>query len=387
MRILHVTPTYIPAHRYGGPITSVHNLCKCIVNNRISVDVVTTNVDGDDVSDVPTGIPVRIDNVNVRYFNTGKGLLRRLYYSSEMSRYMKKRIKRYSIVHNHSVFLWPTKKSAQIARNNLINYIITPRGMLIKELFKRKNRIIKQLWFNYIEMKNIKGASAIHFTSETEAVEFSKFDVHAARSIIIGNGVKEYEDDDSTIGDDVISATKEPGYFLFIGRISWKKGIDRTISLLKNNRKMRLIIAGNDEEELVPELLLLARGYQVYDQIVWLPRRVNDEEKKWLFKHALCLLLLSYSENFGNIVMESLYYQCPVIVTEEVGCSDIVKTSGGGFVVKSEKELRRFVLITQDNDTETKRMGQKGSEYVQKHYRWEDIAARMKKEYRTIISQ
>ena len=28
MRILHVTPTYLPAVRYGGPIRSVHGLAK-----------------------------------------------------------------------------------------------------------------------------------------------------------------------------------------------------------------------------------------------------------------------------------------------------------------------------------------------------------------------
>ena len=31
LRILHVTPTYIPAYRYGGPILSVHGLCRALV--------------------------------------------------------------------------------------------------------------------------------------------------------------------------------------------------------------------------------------------------------------------------------------------------------------------------------------------------------------------
>ncbi|WP_337866790.1 hypothetical protein [Ignavibacterium sp.] len=43
MRILHITPYYFPAIKFGGPIQSVHLLNKELVKKRLLVDVITTN--------------------------------------------------------------------------------------------------------------------------------------------------------------------------------------------------------------------------------------------------------------------------------------------------------------------------------------------------------
>ena len=53
MRVLHVVPTYLPAVRYGGPIQSVHALCRALAAQGHMTDVFTTNVDGPGDSDVP----------------------------------------------------------------------------------------------------------------------------------------------------------------------------------------------------------------------------------------------------------------------------------------------------------------------------------------------
>ena len=42
-----------------------------------------------------------------------------------------------SVMHLHSVFLWPTWAAAGIARTAHIPYVISPRGMLVKDLIKR----------------------------------------------------------------------------------------------------------------------------------------------------------------------------------------------------------------------------------------------------------
>lgn len=58
MRLLHVVPTYLPATRYGGPIYSVHGLCKALTAHGHEVYVFTTKVDGPGDSAVPLGQPV-----------------------------------------------------------------------------------------------------------------------------------------------------------------------------------------------------------------------------------------------------------------------------------------------------------------------------------------
>ena len=47
MRLLHVVPTYLPAWHHGGPIRAVHGLCKALAARGHEVTVFTTDVETD----------------------------------------------------------------------------------------------------------------------------------------------------------------------------------------------------------------------------------------------------------------------------------------------------------------------------------------------------
>ena len=123
MRILHVTPTYLPAVRYGGPIRSVHGLAKAQAARGHDVEVFTTNVDGPGVSPVPLDEAVAIDGVKVRYFATGAG--RRLFRSPAMGRALKAKIASFDVVHIHYMWVWPTTAAAR-ARWSIATCPTTP---------------------------------------------------------------------------------------------------------------------------------------------------------------------------------------------------------------------------------------------------------------------
>src|SRR5438105_3370093 len=165
MRLLHVVPTYLPATRYGGPIFAVHGLCRALAARGQVVDVFTTNVDGDGVSDVALDRVTNIAGVNVHYFGSS---LKRIYFSPAMRRRLYERVAEFDIVHAHSVFLWPTAAASRAAHARGVPYLISPRGMLVPELIRRKSRIAKSAWISLIERRNFAHASAIHFTSEQE---------------------------------------------------------------------------------------------------------------------------------------------------------------------------------------------------------------------------
>ena len=44
MRVVHLTPSYAPAWRFGGPIESTHQLCRALLSAGVEVRVLTTNV-------------------------------------------------------------------------------------------------------------------------------------------------------------------------------------------------------------------------------------------------------------------------------------------------------------------------------------------------------
>ena len=187
MKILHVVPTYYPATRYGGPIRSVHGLASAQASQGHDIHVYTTNADGEGVLPVPLDRPVRLDGVNVWYFATSVG--RRIYWSPKMRQALALNIKNFDILHLHSVFLWPTTMAARAARKARIPYVLSPRGMLVGDLIRRKSSLAKRAWISLFERRNIEQAAAIHLTSETEASELRALGLRCKRSTVVPNGV------------------------------------------------------------------------------------------------------------------------------------------------------------------------------------------------------
>jgi glycosyltransferase involved in cell wall biosynthesis len=144
MKITHVVPTYFPAIRYGGPILSVHSLCRALASRGHEVSVATTSVDGPGDLDVPTDRPVNVDGVSVSYFPSK--YLRRLYWSPKLTQYLHKHLKNTDFLHLHSVFLWPTSAAARLAAVQQLPWCVSPRGALVPELVQKRNRIIKKAW-------------------------------------------------------------------------------------------------------------------------------------------------------------------------------------------------------------------------------------------------
>jgi glycosyltransferase involved in cell wall biosynthesis len=231
MRVLHVVPTYFPAVRYGGPIHSVHGLCAALAARGHDVHVFTTSVDGPGDSAVPLCRPVDMDGVKVWYFPSR--WLRRLYWSPLMARMLKKEVGSFDLVHLHSVFLWPTWAAARAARRFRVHYVVSPRGMLVEDLVRRKSQWLKKAWIRLVERHNIATAAAIHVTSETEARELSRFALTMPRVITIPNGISlPGVAASGTISGDVEVLLAHRLLILFLGRIHWKKGLDRLIPAL-----------------------------------------------------------------------------------------------------------------------------------------------------------
>jgi len=274
MKVLHIVPTYLPATRYGGPIYSVHGLCKALAAKGHEVHVFTTNVDGENNSDVPINTAVDIDGVKVWYFSSDR--LRRLYYSPQMKIELETRIKEFDLVHLHSVFLWPTSAAARIAYDANVPYVLSPRGMLVKELVQRKSRWLKTAWLRLIEKKTLEQAARLHVTSFDEAVDLSEFSFRRPSVINIANGVDLPEgwlqEDVTKDVADVISASD---YVVYFGRINWKKGLDRLLRAWVDVPGWRLVIAGNDEEGYLPTLHKVAAESGVKERVTFIPRSIS----------------------------------------------------------------------------------------------------------------
>jgi glycosyltransferase involved in cell wall biosynthesis len=382
--LLHVVPTYLPATRYGGPIYSVHGLCKALARLGHEVDVMTTNVDGDSNSDVPLGVPVWLDGVRVTYFASQR--LRRLYWSPPMRPALKHAVPRASVVHLHSVFLWPTSAAARVAQAAQVPYVVAPRGMLVPELLQRKSPVIKAAWLALVERRTLAGAARLHVTTEAEYRDACRVGLPLPAPCIVPNGV-DFPNAPEQIEPSahLAHAMQRGPYAIFVGRLNWKKGLDRLFAALAGTN-IRLLVAGNDEERYLPTLESLARDHGLGERVEFLGHVGGDD--KWSLMHrARFLVLPSYNENFGNVVVEAMGVGCPVVVTPEVGAAEIVQRSQGGIVVSGEPLVLRGALqrLWSDDDARAQ-MGHAASVFVRAHLTWDASALSMAQCYRQLLT-
>jgi glycosyltransferase involved in cell wall biosynthesis len=375
VKILHVVPTYLPSRRYGGPIFAVHGLARALVARGHDVDVFTTNVDGDKNSDVPLGIRVDLDGVGVHYFPSP---FRRLYWSPRLRIELRGSIAKYDVAHLHSLFLYPTAAAAREAQRSRVPYVISPRGMLVPELIAAKSRWTKTLWLRLIERGNFTGAAAIHFTTEREREDAQRTKMPVPASFVVPNGIV-------LGGTAALPPPRDHDTILFLGRINWKKGIDRLIAALPHIDGARLVIAGNDEENLTPRLVELAQHLGVADRIEFIGA-VSGPQKDDLLARATLLALASISENFGNVILEAMAAQTPVVVTAEVGLAEEVRRARAGIVVGSQpREIANAVnALLRDPDTR-RSMGERGRHAVEARFTWPRVAAEMEAQYARLL--
>lgn len=368
MRILHVVPTYLPATRYGGPIYAVHGLCRALAARGHEVSVFTTNVDGPRDSNVPLDRAVDLDGVRVRYFHSE---LRRLYVSRDMRTALLKESSAFDVVHLHSVFLWPTDAAARAARRAGVPYVVSPRGMLVPELIAERSAFAKRAWLQVFERRTFEHAAGVHVTSQREEDDARRVGIPLPHPFVVPNGIDPVPRP---------AVPRDERTVLYFGRVSWKKRIHLLINVLPQLPEIRLVIAGNDDEGLTPQLQDRARTIGVSDRVTF--AGAIDASAKWeLLARAAILAMPSISENFGNVILEAMMMETPVVLSEGVGLADDVRNSGAGIVTADFVDAIRTLAADASLRAQ---MGRNGRALVESKFTWQTVAERMEDAYCSI---
>src|SRR6516164_7503868 len=119
------------------------------------------------------------------------------------------------------------------------------------------------------------------------------------------------------------------------------------------------------------------------------PRQVNSPSwalmTRALFAAARVFVLTSYSENFGNTVLEAMRRGVPVVATPEVGAAEILRECGGGLVVAGDESLLGAAICRLTSDVSLARsMGEAGQRHATANYSWAAIAVRMEDFYKSL---
>jgi glycosyltransferase involved in cell wall biosynthesis len=224
----------------------------------------------------------------------------------------------------------------------------------------------------------------MHVTSGLEEAEMRALGLTLPDIHCVANGV------DSPTSHPALSAGPFAGithpYALFLGRLNWKKGLDRLIDAWAMVPDLHLIVAGNDEENYLPQLKARVVQLGVGDRISFVGPA--SESEKWaLYENAEMFILPSYSENFGNTVAEAMAMACPVVVTPEVGLADFVRSAGAGVVTSGDPDkLAATVRTLQSDAIRRRQMGCKGQQAVIDKLSWSAVAEKLDAIYSRAVS-
>jgi len=390
MKILHIVPSYKPAYLYGGPIKSVHDLNSGLAKAGVDISVVTTSINGKEDMNVPLGEEVDLDGVKVYYFKGGRP--RSWFYSSNMVAWLKKNVSRFDLIHITSVFLFQSFIGAHYAKKFKKPYIISPRGSLMFEPLK-KSALKKKMYLWAIEKNNLASAAAIHFTAQEEEKEYLAGRFPIKKGIVLPNGLNYRELDISASGEEFkkkYGIDSDKKIILFLSRISWKKGFDTLIpafgNVLKEHSNAVLVVAGGDDEGYKKEVLKMADSEGVADKIIYTGMLLGSDKVSAL-KAASVFVLPSYSENFGNVILEAMHLGVPAVITDKIAIADEIAKESAGLVVKKDiSSLSAALLKILENSEVAASLAVNGRKFCEK-FDADLIANKWVQEYNSIIKR
>lgn len=393
MKILCVVPSYWPAFEYGGPIYSVHYLNKELVKRGINVTVYTTNIGLR--SRVPVNRVSEIDDVKVLYFNFSQALEflgeTGWQFSWQMTRALSKNIKYFDIIYLPAVWNYPTIATAFCAKKYRKPYVISPRGALYPYTLSKK-AWKKRLYYKIIIKKVLLEAAAIHYTTEDEAEKCHSFlGLTNKNYFVVPNGID--LSDFSKLPDRKVlrehyPMLKHKKVLLFLGRITWKKGLDLLIKaysrLSKKRDDVHLLIAGPDEGGYKKKVIGLLKDAGVLERVTFTGMLLG-ERKLAAYVGSDLFVLPSYSENFGMAVVEAMACGLPVVISDQVGIYKEVEKAKAGIVIKPNSDSLYAALIELlNNEEKARQMGTRGRQLVEEIFSIEKVADKMIKAFREI---
>src|SRR6266550_2170714 len=141
LKVLHVIPAV--AACYGGPSRVVLHTCKTLRNEGVEAEIATTNADGNFNLPIPKDSPTLVDGVPVYFFERQRPWDYK--FSWNLTKWLKRNVPNYDLLHIHAVFSYSTAAAAFYARKHGIPYIMLPHGMLAPWPL-RQNWVLKQVY-------------------------------------------------------------------------------------------------------------------------------------------------------------------------------------------------------------------------------------------------
>jgi len=141
---------------------------------------------------------------------------------------------------------------------------------------------------------------------------------------------------------------------LFVGNICIQKGIHilfNAVKKLETTKRIKIILNGNPDHEaskLIDKFLFDQRNYNIEIEVSF------GDPRRFLSKSSV-FVLPSLHDAFGIVVLEAMAAGLPVIVSDNVGASELIKHKKNGYIFPSgNSSLLTYYLQTLLDDSKSR---------------------------------
>ncbi len=390
LSVILIANSYFPADEEGGPPFSNRELANSLVRAGVRMVVVTTDRNGSRRLDVPTNQWVSVDNLPVYYAATARGSwLRSRAFSSAASQAI-----RSSDVCVLSATFWSyTGLAAWLAcRRYKVPYITYARGFLSPWALKQKS-VKKAFYWRLIARRIVNGSRALVALADQEAKDYLRLRLTPPVTVI-PNGAnvdaEESADDPAVAAIPQTIASLPADYFLFLGRIHAKKGIDLLLPAFErcvnNGYGARLVIAGPVDSSYQQEFTRLLADCGVRNRVD-VVGTVSGSAKSRLIRGARAFILSSYSEGLPVAVLEAMSLGIPVIITAECNMPEVA-IERAGFIVELNASSLADAMARVWNDARLRsELSVNARRLARESFSWDSVGLRVAQLCRNVANE
>lgn len=370
----------IPQTYKGGIQTHTYELSKHLIDKGHEVNILMSgSIFNKEKIVIDNGINlIKIPYIPGRYIPILKLFLDELFFNISAYFWLLRNSKNYHLIHlqGRSGFiysLFPKKTPHITTYHGLVskeNSSINSKSLTLQyKIFYFISSIIER-----VSLKKTKNLIVVSNSLKNDIIQISDNNKTFAT---IPNGVNiptSFEDIDSKMN-----------LITYVGRVEKTKGVKDLIDSLENlDTKFKCVIIGDGEyrKELSEYVFT---NPKLKDKVWFLGSLTSDDVSEWI-KVSNVVVLPSYYETQGIVLLEANAHKKPVIATNISGINEVIHDGVNGLLYEkgNVKELTKSIELILNNKDYANELGKKGYEIVKDHYAWNNITTETEKVYNRI---
>lgn len=389
MTILRITPWFLPAKSFGGPVTRIHEISKRLVEKGHEVKVYTTNMWTYRKKMKNFKNTEVIDGIEVKRFPVLFPLAGHYYITRSMIKELLR--ENCDIIHVSGYRDFQSDVGCLVSRLRHKPLVLSAYGGT--PYYNLRDWIIKGAYDLFTLKYTLKKSDLLIAASDFEVNDYIRLGVDPNKIRLIRSGVnlklfkkpkenpilKEYKLENKKV-------------VLFLGRISPIKGIDFLVKSFKRVSKeipnSVLLLVGEDLQGYKARIIKLIDQLDLSKKVIWID---NLDQKDIINAYYAgdVFVMSSKSESSPLVAYEAGACSLPIIATNVGGISEIFENRKNGLLVEygNIKQLSDAIIELLENKELAHKLSKNFRRDVEEKYNWDVLSRQKESAYKELLQK